>query len=158
MFRVMLTLLWLVGVSAVVGGAVMIVRGVAGRAQISRELTDQRIVFPPAESLSPPLSRHAGATVRTGEQARAFADVIAENLTRATGGRTYAEIGDELVENGGGDERLKRLQQTAFTGQMLRGSLLAAYQAAQVTWLVIGVGGLFLAVGLGFVGLAISWD
>lgn len=150
-------LLWLVGAVLLIAGPTMIVRGVAGRKQINDELTDQKIVFPAAECLPAALVRHAGVQVRTGEQARAFADLIGTHVAQASGGRAYAEIADEWLAGGRKDERLARLREAAFMGQSLRGSLLGAYQASQITALVIGLGALFAAIGLVFLVLAESW-
>jgi hypothetical protein len=150
-------LLWLVGAVLLIAGATMIARGMAGRKQIKGELTAQKIVFPGVESLPAPLLRHAGTQVRAGEQARAFADLIGAHVAQATGDRTYAEIADEWMAGGRKDEKLARLREVAFMGQTLRGSLLGAYQAAQLTLLVIGLGALFAAIGVVFLVLAASW-
>jgi hypothetical protein len=150
----MSTLLVLVGVVLLVAGPVMVLRGAEGRRTIGRELAEQKIRFPGAGDLPPHLARYAGVEVRTGEQALAFAGVIATNLAHATAGRSYAEIVTELHGAGAGDPRLSKLRETAFMGQALRGSLLGAYQAWQMTLLVIALGGVLIAVGLVFVGLA----
>jgi hypothetical protein len=151
------TLLWLAGAVLAAAGVAMVVRGFAGRAAIRGELADQRIVFPDSAALPAGLARHAGAAVRTGAQARAFADFIGQNLTRITAGRSYAQISDEWHAGGRGDARLAELREAAFAGQMLRGSLLGAYQAWQVTVLVIGLGGLFCVLGVVLFALAGSW-
>ena len=90
----------------------------------------------------------------TGDQAQAFAELIGRHVTQATGGRTYSQIVDEWQATDRTDERLARLRQTAFMGQTLRGSLLGAYQAWQITTLVMGLGGLLAATGVGFLALA----
>ncbi|GAA0250565.1 hypothetical protein GCM10010492_58450 [Saccharothrix mutabilis subsp. mutabilis] len=128
-------------------GATMIVRGVLGRRAVGAELAAQRIRFPAADALPADLARHAGSPVRTGGQARAYSAVIAANLAKATDGRTYSEIAADCTGGGHGDERLTRLRETAFTGQSLRGALLGAYQAWQVSLLVVGLGALFAVLG-----------
>lgn len=148
-------LLIAVGSALLVAGAVMTVRALAGRRQIRRELDGQRIVFPAAERLPPSLARYAHVRVRTGGQARAFADMIGANLARAAAGRTYAEVAEE-AHAAGADEGLLRLRETVFMGQTLRASLLGAYQAWQVTVLALTVGALLAAVGLVFVMLAMG--
>ncbi|TNH28502.1 hypothetical protein FHG89_14945 [Micromonospora orduensis] len=75
-------------------------------------------------------------------------------MTKATGGRTYAEIADEWMAGGRTDERLARLRETAFMGQSLRGALLGAYQAWQITVLVFALGAVFTAMGTAFLALA----
>lgn len=85
--------------------------------------------------------------MRTGDQARAYSAMIAANLAKATGGRTYSEIAADCMAGGHEDERPGRLRETAFTGQSLRGALLGAYQAWQVSLLVVGLGALFAVMG-----------
>ncbi|TXK40981.1 hypothetical protein [Nonomuraea sp. C10] len=143
MLQAAVTLLGAVGAAMVLSGPVMAIQGVRGRAEIRRELRGQGISFP---RTGPPAVL-AGRAVVTGPQARAFADVIGDNVLAATGGRTYAQVSAELMAAPGGDDELAALRQTAFTGQMLRASLLNAYQAWQVTTLVIGLGALLTATG-----------
>jgi hypothetical protein len=76
-------------------------------------------------------------------------------VVAATGGRTYAEISAECRQNKT-DETLGKLRETAFMGETLRGALLGAYQAWQVTLLVIGLGALCAAMGAGFLALALQ--
>lgn len=149
-------LLGLAGAVLLVAGPVMIARGLTGRRSITQELTNQKITFPAHDVLPAELARHAGAQVHTGDQARVFSDLIAAHVTQATGGRTYSEIADEWLAAGRKDERLARLRETAFMGQALRGSLLAAYQAWQISALVIGLGALFATIGLIVLALAIN--
>jgi hypothetical protein len=137
--------------------AALLMRGKAGRDQIRRELSDQRIVFPAAGDLPPALTRYAGLQVTTGGQARAFSDLIASHLAHATAGRTYAQIANEWQTNGRSDPRLTKLRETTFMGQTLRGSLLGAYQAWQLTTLVIGLGALLGVVGAVFAAMGAAW-
>ncbi|MFD2768003.1 hypothetical protein [Micromonospora eburnea] len=146
-------LLALAGVLLLVAGPVMITQGVLGRRSIAHELASQRIAFP-ATDLPASLTRYARTPVRTGIQARAYSELIADHVTRATGGRTYAEIAEECMGAGRGDQRLDRLRQTAFMGETLRGALLGAYQAWQVSALVTGLGALVMLIGAVFVVLA----
>ncbi len=152
----MSTLLVLVGAILLVAGLILIGRGMVSRGQVQYELADQKISFPGVEVLPPNLSRYAGARVRTGEHAKAYADLIGMHVAKATAGRTYAEIADEWMADGRGDQQLTKLRDTAFVGQSLRVSLLSAYQAWQVTILVIGLGSLFTAIGVVFLALA-AW-
>jgi hypothetical protein len=148
-------ILLIAGAALVVASPIMIVQGVIGRRTVTRELTQQRITFPAGAGLPAALSRYAGRTVRTGAEARAYSDLIADHVAAATGGRTYAEIADEWQAGERDDERLRRLRETAFMGQSLRGTLLGAYQAWQITLLVIGLGALCAAMGAAFVALAL---
>ncbi|MFI7542821.1 hypothetical protein [Actinoplanes sp. NPDC049599] len=143
------------GAALIVAAPIMIFQGVVGRRTVMRELTQQHITFPAGAGLPAALSRYAGRTVRTGTEARAYSDLIAGHVAAATGGRTYAEIADEWQAGARTDERLRGLRETAFMGQSLRGTLLGAYQAWQITVLVMGLGALCAATGVAFVALAL---
>ncbi|MER7506377.1 hypothetical protein AB0L05_29780 [Nonomuraea pusilla] len=134
------------GAAMVVAGPVLAAMGGKGRAQIRAELRRQVITFPD-KGLPGELAAQAGRQVLTGPQAMMFAEVIGRNVAQATGGRTYAEVSAELLAADEDDPKLAALRQTAFTGQMLRAGLLNAYQAWQVTSLVIGLGGLLTGAG-----------
>ena len=142
------------GVILLIAGPIMIARGLAGMSSIVRELDSQHITFPARDRLPTALTRFAGTQVRTGNQARAYSELIASHLVGSTGGRTYAEIADEWLAGGRNDQQLERLQETAFRGQTLRGALLGAYHAWQVTMLVIGLGAVLVSVGIAFLVLA----
>ncbi|MFG1947193.1 hypothetical protein [Nonomuraea sp. NPDC048826] len=152
MLQAAVTLLGAVGAAMVLSGPVMAIQGVRGRARIGRELRDQGISFP---GRGVPASL-AGRPVVTGPQARDFAEVIGNNVRTATGGRTYAQVSAELMAAPDGDDKLTALRQTAFTGQMLRATLLNAYQAWQVTTLVIGLGTLLTATGVALIAAGIA--
>ncbi|MFB4307422.1 hypothetical protein [Actinomadura sp. GTD37] len=139
------------GVAMLVAGPAMMARAAYGRREIRAELAAQEIAFP-AERLPDGLASFAGRRVETGRQARAYAALIKHNLTGATGGRSYARLGAEIAAakaDGGSGERLAELQRTAFTGEMLRASLMSAYQAWQVTLLAGCLGGMATALGAG---------
>ncbi|MER5449171.1 hypothetical protein ABT052_15065 [Streptomyces sp. NPDC002766] len=144
------TLIGLVGIALAAAGPVMLLRGRSGRKEIRAELTAQRITFP-NHGLPAHLARYTGCRVETGQEAHAYADLIKDHLAHATGGRTYAEITDELHAGGGEDEKLTRLRQTAFMGETLRGSLLSACQAWHLTTLVMGLGALLTGTGAALV-------
>jgi hypothetical protein len=141
-----------VGVAMLAAAVIMVFHGITGRRGITHELEQQRISFPPS-GLPAALGAYAGRPVRTGVEARAYADLIAEHVTATTGGRTYAEITAECQKSKD-DEKLGKLRETAFMGETLRGALLGAYQAWQVTLLVIGLGMLCAAIGVAFLALA----
>ena len=146
-------LLRTVGLALGVAGPVMVLRGRGGRREIRAELAAQKITFP-EHGLPADLAAHAGRSVRTGPQAHAYAEFIKGNLARATGGRTYAEITDELHAAGGDDDKLAGLRQTAFMGQSLRAALMSAYQAWHLTTLVTGLGAALTGVGVALVATA----
>jgi hypothetical protein len=150
-------LLALAALALFVAGPIMIYQGVHGQDQVRTELTNQKIFFPAKGSPSLPanLAAYAGQQVTTGAQAKAYADMVEVHVKAATGGKTYAEVSAAYQASGGKDTTLAAQRQTAFMGESLRGSLMGAYQAWQVTWLVIGLGAMF--IGLGFVLGASAW-
>jgi hypothetical protein len=141
------------GVALIAAAVIMIFNGWSGRRAVMSELTRQRISFP-GKGLPDELASYTGRSVRTGVDARAYSDLIARHVAAATGGRTYSEIADEWLAGGRTDDRLARLRETAFMGQSLRGALLGAYQAWQITVLVIGLGALCATIGVAFLALA----
>ncbi|WP_157239433.1 hypothetical protein [Catenuloplanes japonicus] len=139
----------LLGVIAVImigAGPVMILQGYRGRRAVAGELAAQRITFPERKP-GDPYAAFTGRPVTTGGAARRFADMIGANVTAALGGRTYAEVSAAALADTS-DARLAELRETAFMGQTLRGTLYGAYQAWQVTLLVIALGGLTTLLGL----------
>ena len=139
------------GLAMVVAGPIMIYKGFDGQSQVKDQLSAQKIVFPPAgsEGLPAAQAKYAGETVDTGTEAKAYADMVETHVLQTTEGRTYSQVSDEWRAGGMKDEELGALRQTAFMGESLRGSLMGAYQAWQITYLVIGLGA--LVAGLGFV-------
>ncbi|MGW2522599.1 hypothetical protein ACWC09_37570 [Streptomyces sp. NPDC001617] len=140
------TLLGAVGLALAAAGPVMLLRARSGRKEIRGELAAQKITFPD-HGLPAALTAFAGRRVETGPEAHAYAELIKDHLVHATGGRTYAEITEELHATGGDDEKLVKLRQTAFMGETLRGSLMSAYQAWHLTTLVAGLGVAFTGLG-----------
>lgn len=151
------TLVNVVGCALLAAGPVMVARGRSGRAQLRAELERQRIEFPAREEDLPvPLRHLAGRRVRNGDDARDFSDLIKSHLDAATGGRTYAEITSECAAGGRDDEKLASLRQTAFTGETLRAGLMSAYQASNITTLVMGLGVLMTGIGASLLALSSS--
>lgn len=142
-----------VGAALMVAGPVMLWRGRSGRKEIRTELAAQKIAFP-RHGLPEHLAGYAGREVGTGPDAHAYAELIKSHLAHATGGRTYAQISDELYAAGGDDEKLTELRQTAFMGESLRASLMSAYQAWHLTTLVTGLGALLTGLGAALVATA----
>ena len=117
--------------------------------------TAQKIVFPANEKSGLPKAEagFAGQAGQTGPQAgKAYADMVETHVREATGGQSYSQVSGAWIAGGMTDAKLGATRQTAFMGEALRGSLMGAYQAWQVTWLVIGLGA--LVTGLGIVFLA----
>jgi hypothetical protein len=141
----------LAGVAMLVAGPIMIAQGVNGQEMIKKELASQKISFPEDRAELPAgLQEYAGVQVTTGPQAKAYAEYIKGHIVEATGGRTYSEVSGEWIAGGRKDAELAQLRQTAFMGETLRGSLMSAFQAWQLTWLVIGLGALLVGLGVVF--------
>jgi hypothetical protein len=104
--------------------------------QVTAELSSQKIVFPNVNSArfkSLPaadraaLAPYSGQEMTNGAQARAWADhLIARDLTRIGGGKTYSELSKQLMATPGNAKLAKQVQ-TVFQGTTLRGLLLNAY-------------------------------
>ena len=146
----------LTGVALLVAGPIMIGVGISGRHQVTQQLTAQQITFPANAKAGLPAAEagYAGQQVTTGPEAKAFSDMIETHIKEATGGKTYSQVSGEyltaLANKATPAATLATLsgeRQTAFMGESLRGSLLSAYQAWEVTYLVIGLGLAFTGIG-----------
>ncbi|HTJ67687.1 MAG TPA: hypothetical protein VL551_09180 [Actinospica sp.] len=146
----------LTGVALLVAGPIMIGVGVSGQHQVTDQLTAQQISFPANAKAGLPAaeSGYAGQTVTTGPQAKAFSDMIETHIKEATGGKTYSQVSGAYMAAMADKSTpaatlttLSNERQTAFMGESLRGSLLSAYQAWEVAYLVIGLGIAFTGIG-----------
>src|SRR6516164_7589024 len=109
--------------------------------QVTQQLTEQQIVFPPASSPAikalPPadaaaMKQYAGQLMTTGAQAETYANhFIAVHLKEIGGGKTYSQLSAESLANPG-DAKLKAQVDTVFKGTTLRGLLLNAYAFWQI--------------------------
>lgn len=143
-------LLALTAIALLIAGPIMIYKGYDGQQQVKQQLTAQKIVFPAKgdKGLPKNLQSYGGQQVTTGPQAKAYADMVETHVKEATGGLTYSQVSAKYMATGGKDAKLAALRQTAFMGESLRGSLMGAYQAWELSWLVMGLGGLLTAVGV----------
>jgi len=146
----------LTGIALLVAGPVMIGVGISGQHQVTQQLTAQQISFPANAKAGLPAAEagYAGQQVTTGPEAKAFSDMIETHIKEATNGKTYSQVSGEymtaLANKATPAATLTALsgeRQTAFMGESLRGSLLSAYQAWEVTYLVIGLGLAFTGIG-----------
>jgi hypothetical protein len=138
----------LTGVALIAAGPVMIYEGVHGQHEVTSQLSEQLISFPAKGSSGLPAAQaaYAGQQVTTGGQAKAYADMIETHIKEATGGKTYSQVSAAALA-APNDTKLAGEKQTAFMGESLRGSLMGAYQAWEVTYLVTGLGVAFLGIG-----------
>ncbi|WP_412739347.1 hypothetical protein [Krasilnikovia sp. MM14-A1259] len=144
-------LMAVVGVVMAGAGPVLMLQGAQEQATIKHELAAQKIAFPSDTAQLPDaLKRYAGEKVTSGSDAKAYADLISAQVAQVTGGKTFAELSAQPAAGGRTDEKLVQAQQAALAGESMRASLLSSYHAEQVTWLVIGLGVLLMAVGAVF--------
>ena len=146
----------LTGLALLVAGPIMIGVGISGRHQVTQQLTAQQIAFPANAKAGLPAAEagYAGQQVTTGPEAKAFSDMIETHIKEATGGKTYSQVSAEYMTATADKSTpaatlttLSGERETAFMGESLRGSLLSAYQAWEVTYLVIGLGLAFTGIG-----------
>jgi hypothetical protein len=153
-------------IAAATGGVIVVVLAVAGsllmwgasfsRDYVHDELASQHVAFPPAAALRTEgrtdLLSHAGQTVDSGADAKAYASYIAGHLDKIGAGKTYADLGTPEREaqaavtaakaSGADAATLAKLQadsdaitaqrNTLFKGETLRGLLLSAFAWATV--------------------------
>lgn len=122
----------LVGLIAMILGAVFIVAGITTWGMVSSKLAAERI------TVSGDAPMFAGATVSDPFTAFVQADVINQHALAATGGKTYAEL-----------DKDDPLRGTAMNGSFLRASLFTSVIAFGVALFAIGVGALSILLGWG---------
>ncbi|HZU11514.1 MAG TPA: hypothetical protein VFB58_01635 [Chloroflexota bacterium] len=127
------------------------------QSQVTQQLTAQQIVFPPAASPAlkalpavdaSAMSRYAGQTMTTGDQAKVYADhFIAVHLKEIGQGKTYAYwSGKALAEKTTNPTQFAKdegIAQTMFQGTTLRSMLLNAW-----AFYFVGSIALYAAIGL----------
>lgn len=161
------------GLVLVIFGAVAIYMGVDGRATVRDSLKQEQITFGAADdpAVAKFASQWADEQVQTGDQARAFAQVMHEHALEGAGGLTYAQMGRFVSaddpENPAGtsdeaaalkDEKGSPVSNSArntwVTATALSTALNMSYMAEQTALFGIVVGFALLLSGVGFVILA----
>ena len=122
----------LIGLIAMILGAVFIVAGITTWGMVSSKLAAERI------TVSGDAPMFAGATVSDPFTAFIQADIINQHALAATDGKTYAELDKE-----------DPLRATAMNGSFLRASLFTSVIAFGVALFAIGVGALSILLGYG---------
>jgi hypothetical protein len=118
-------------VAAIALGVLLILGGGVTWIMVSTTLADQRIVTPDDACLS-------GRTVSGPFTAYCQAEVIERHALEATGGRTFAEL-----------DREDPLREVAMNASFLQASLFTSVVAFGVAAMAIGMGVLFILIGLG---------
>jgi hypothetical protein len=92
---------------AIIAGLVMITFGIAaiamgvnGRSEVRSAIAEQKITATPDAGEITNGRLKPGEAIKTGAQARAFADVMEHHALESTGGKRYAEMGRFLTADG----------------------------------------------------------
>jgi hypothetical protein len=162
------------GVVLIAFGVAAIWMGVDGRSTVRDSLKQEQIYF--GDTSDPAVAKHAGEwaeeQVLSGEQARAFAQVMREHALESAGGLTYAQMGRfQSAANpddpkGTSDEALAAKDDTGapiansarntwVTETALSTALNVSYMAEQLSIFGIVVGVALLLAGIGFIILAL---
>jgi hypothetical protein len=163
------------GVVLIAFGVAAIAMGVDGRSTVRDSIAQEQIVFGAADD--PAVAKHASEwaeeQVATGEQARAFAQVMREHALESSGGLTYSQMGrfvsaadpddpagtsDEAAALKGEDGAPvpNSARNTWVTATALSTALNVSYMAEQVALFGIVVGVALLLSGIGFIVLALG--
>ena len=119
-----------ISIVVMVVGAVMVVAGAVTYGLVSSTLADERITVSEDACLG-------GQAVGGPFTAYCEAQIIETHTLEATGGKTYAEL-----------DREDPLRQVAMNGSFLRASLFTSVVAFGVSALVVGLGVLFILLGV----------
>ena len=114
-----------------VAGIVLVVAGVATYAVVSSTLAEQKI------TVSDDAQFFARQQVTQPWQAYAQADVIAKHASEIAGGKTYAELPQDDPN-----------RQTVMNASFLQASLFTSVVAFGVAALAVGLGIVFLLIGV----------
>ena len=157
-------------------GVAAIYMGVDGRSTVRDSLKQEQIYF--GDATDPAVAKHAdqwaGQQVTTGNQARAFAQVMREHALESSAGLTYAQMGrfqlasDPSNPKGTNDEATaakdekgspfaNTARNTWVTETALSTALNVSYMAEQLSLfgLVVGVALLLTGIGLMILALAV---
>jgi len=124
-----------IGLLVIIAGVVLVVAGVVTYGLVSSKLADQKI------TVSADAAHFGGQQVSQPWQAYAQADIIAKHADAIAGGKTYAELPQDDPN-----------RQTVMTASFLQASLFTSVVAFGVAALAVGLGILFLLMGL-----ALTW-
>jgi hypothetical protein len=125
-----------ISIIVMIVGAIMVIAGAVTYATVSSTLADERV------TVADDASCMAGQDVTGPFQAYCQADIIAQHALEATGGKTYAEL-----------DREDPLRQVAMNGSFLRASLFTSVVAFGVAAMAIGIGIIFILVGVAILNL-----
>jgi hypothetical protein len=139
------------GTGVVFAGLAFAGLGVWARREVRRGLERERISTPD------------GKAVTSAAAARGLADLIREQTLESAGGKTYAETGEYLVEDGSTTSDVTKAMKDEATespvtnpdvelwlrSTTLQTALMQAYMAFRISDLMLGVGGALTLAGAG---------
>lgn len=131
------SLVRLLGILVIIAGAILIVAGVFTWIVVQTQLSDENI------TVSEDADRFGGDAVDGPLTAYAEADAIEGHALEATGGLTYAEL-----------DRDDPARETAMTASFLRSSLFTSVVAFGVALMAVGLGVVFILIGIALLKLA----
>ena len=165
----------LAGVVLIAFGIAAIYMGVDGRSTVRDSIAAEQIFFGEADdpAVATYASQWAGQQVKTGEQARAFAQIMREHALEGAGGNTYAQMGrfvsaDNPDDPAGTSDEAAALKDdsgapvsngarnTWVTATALSSALNMSYMAEQTSLFGMVVGVALLLSGIGFTILALG--
>lgn len=126
-----------IGIVVMIVGAFMVLAGAVTYGTVSSTLADEQI------TVSDDAACLAGQSVSGPFAAYCQADIIATHALEATGGKTYAQLDKE-----------DPLREVAMNASFLRASLFTSVLAFGVAAMAIGVGIVFVLVGVALLSLA----
>jgi hypothetical protein len=164
---------FIAGAVLIVFGAVAIYMGVDGRATVRDSIKQEQITFGTTDdpAVAKNASQWAGEQVLTGDQSRAFANIMREHALESSGGLVYAQMGrflaaaDPADPKGTSDEAAalkdadgkpvaNAARNTWVTATALSTALNMSYMAEKLSLFGLVVGIALLLAGIGFVVLA----
>jgi hypothetical protein len=147
-----------------------IVVGVDGRSEVRDAIAEQNITATPDAGELTNGELEPGQAIKTGAQAKAFADVMEHHALESTGGKRYAEMGRFLTADGKetSDENLAAkdpktgqpvengLRNLWVTETALSTALNTSFFAERVAMFSIVMGIAMLLIGIGFLVLTLG--
>ena len=168
---------FIAGAVLIVFGAAAIYMGVDGRNTVRDSLKDEMVFFSTAEDEDAATDKYAsewyGEQVKSGEQARAFANVMREHQLERTEGLTYAQMGrfisaddpadpagtsdeEAALKDEGGNPVANPARNSWVTAVAITTALNTSYMAEQLSIFGMVVGVALLLTGIGLVILAFA--
>jgi len=168
---------FIAGAVLIVFGAVAIYMGVDGRNTVRDSLKEEMVFFSEAADEDAATDKYAsqwyGEQVKSGEQARAFANIMREHQLERTEGLTYAQMGrfiaaedpenpagtsdeDAALKDEEGNPVANPARNSWVTAVAITTALNTSYMAEQLSIFGMVVGVALLLTGIGLVILAFA--